>query len=466
MKRWLSSGLVASAVQLTAAAIAGAQSQPPGAPAAPSPSPSVAAASAPELERGSGSLLTLEQALRIAHEHEPSLRQAHATTEVNAARVDQARAPLLPQVVGTLGYTRSTSNYAPQPGLPFRPGAAPPTSFDTYNSFKAGVQANQLIYDFGQTTGKYDSAKATLLGQVETEHAAALLVELNVRAAYFNVAAAAAMLQVASETLANQEHHKAQIQGFVEVGSRPEIDLAQARTNLANARLGVIQADGAHRAAKAQLNQAMGSPDQPDYEVSGETLVTVDGEEKPASVLMDEALRQRPEFRSLVEQRKAQELVLRSVEGGYWPSLNASTGLTEAGAQLGSMAWNWNAGLALNWPLFQGGITKGQAREAHATLLVIDAKLEVLRCQVRLDLEQAWLAVRTAKEAQTAANEALISARLQLGLAEGRYATGVGNALELADAQLALSNARAQQVQSVFNLAVARAQLLKALGRA
>jgi len=50
-------------------------------------------------------------------------------------------------------------------------------------------------------------------------------------------------------------------------------------------------------------------------------------------------------------------------------------------------------------------------------------------------------------------------------LAEGRYQTGVGSLLELADAQLALTQAQGDRVQAEFSLASARAALLHALGR-
>jgi outer membrane protein len=88
-----------------------------------------------------------------------------------------------------------------------------------------------------------------------------------------------------------------------------------------------------------------------------------------------------------------------------------------------------------------------------------------LRQQLRLEVDQAWLSVRAAKAALGAAAEAVENARLRLGLAEGRYQTGVGSAIELGDAQLALTSAEAQKVQADYNLAIARAQLLKALGR-
>jgi outer membrane protein len=50
-------------------------------------------------------------------------------------------------------------------------------------------------------------------------------------------------------------------------------------------------------------------------------------------------------------------------------------------------------------------------------------------------------------------------------LAEGRYDAGVGNVIELGDAQVALTSAEVQAVQADYNISSARAQLLNALGR-
>ena len=60
--------------------------------------------------------LSLETALRIGRRLQPQLRQARALTEAAEARVDQARAPLLPQVNLTATYSRATNNFAPPPG--------------------------------------------------------------------------------------------------------------------------------------------------------------------------------------------------------------------------------------------------------------------------------------------------------------------------------------------------------------
>jgi outer membrane protein TolC len=73
--------------------------------------------------------------------------------------------------------------------------------------------------------------------------------------------------------------------------------------------------------------------------------------------------------------------------------------------------------------------------------------------------------VASARAELPAAEEALVAARDLLGLAEARYRAGVGTSLELADAELELATTAAERVRVEYDLAGARAQLLRALGR-
>jgi outer membrane protein len=209
----------------------------------------------------------------------------------------------------------------------------------------------------------------------------------------------------------------------------------------------------------------MGVEGPTDYDVPGEALPPVAGEDQGIDPLLEEALLDRPDLAALDRQVRSQELTLSATRGAFGPSLGVSTGITDAGTSLDSTAWNWNATLTLTWDLFQGGLTRSQVAEAQANLDRARAQRDQLRQTVRLELEQARLGVRAAKSALDAAGEALVNARERLRLAEGRYRAGAGSAIELGDAQVASTAAAAQRVQAEFNLASARAQLLRALGR-
>jgi outer membrane protein len=423
-------------------------------------------------------VLTLDEALRLARANHPQLHASHAQTEASTARVAEAKAPLLPQVNGSASYQRSRPNspsVATATATATGTATATATSTSTSNSaasngfsvpsYSARITASELIYDFGQTTGKWNAAKATLRSQEENERNFGVQVAFNLRSAYFTAAAARALLKVAEETLKNQEAHLRQIQGFVEAGTRPEIDLAQARTDRANAKVQLINAQVAYDTDKALLNQAMGIERGTEYEVADPSADVVPGEDDGTDSILPVALKARPDLLQLAHQIEAQELITKSIKGGYAPSLGVSTSLTDGGPDLGNLAWGWSAGLFLNWQIFGGGITDAQLREARANTAVLRAQYDLQRQQVRADVEQARLGVRAAKAAIEATHEAAVNARVRLNLAEGRYQAGVGNVIELGDSQVALTAAAGQEIQAIFNLATARSRLLQALGQ-
>jgi outer membrane protein len=350
------------------------------------------------------------------------------------------------------------------PGTTPGPGTTSPTN-SPGSTFQFGATANQLLWDFGQTYERFRAAQRLTDAFSLNERTTEVSIVLNVRKAFFNARAQRALVKVAEETLENQQKHMAQIEGFVKAGTRPEIDLAQARSDIAQSRVQLIGAQNGYMIAKAQLDQAMGVVDETPYDVADEGQPPVDGEEQSTTALVGRAMSARPEIVALDRQRESQEMSLRSVKGGYGPALSASATATEAGGNLDALSGAWNVRATLTWPVFQGGLTVGQVHEAEANLDVTRYQAENERLQIRFDVEQAVLTLRAAKASLDASKDGLVNARERLRLAEGRYVSGVGSIIELGDAQVALATAAGQVVQADFNLATARAQLLAALGR-
>jgi outer membrane protein len=290
-----------------------------------------------------------------------------------------------------------------------------------------------------------------------------------VRAAYFAARAQRDLVGVAQETVRNDEAHLRQVQGFVDVGTQPAIALAQTRSQLASARLQLIQADNAYAIARSQLLQAMGEQGSLDFDVADDALPPVTGEEGPLDPLVEEAIAARPELASLLEQRRAEQLTRSAARGGYLPSVSARAVGSEFGSHpldpTNGNVQNWSAGVNLSWSLFDGGLTHARVQEADANLQSIQAQEDALRLSIRVAVEQASLGVRAAAASVSAADDALTNAREQLRLAEGRFQAGAGSIIELGDAQVAASTAAATRVQAEYNLAAARAALLRALAR-
>ena len=410
-------------------------------------------------------VVTLSEAVRAARAHHPALELARGSAASVLGAAAGARASLLPQLSGTASYTRATSNFVPQPGGTVPIAAQGTTSWETQPLWRFGLNASQLVYDFGETINRWKAANVAADAAQESVHVTEAQVAYNARVAFFTARAAKDIVGVGKEALANQEKHLGQVQGFVEVGTHPAIDLSQARADRATAQLQLINAENNYAVAKAMLNQAMGIERSVDYDLADDELPAIEGEEGPVETLVDDAKQTRPEMASLRLNLQSQQLGLRSARDMNWPNLSLSGSVNESGPYLDRMTWNFSGLILLSVPFFQGGAIQAQVRQAQGQVHQAQAQLETERQQVRLDVEQARLGIRAAKGAIAASEDALVNTRDRLKLAEGRYSTGVGSIIELGDAQIAVTTAAAQRVQAQYQLSTARAQLLKALGR-
>jgi len=342
--------------------------------------------------------------------------------------------------------------------------ADPKFNDQLFNTYNFGATASIVVFDFG-VIERFRSAKDSRRGFEERVRAQELSVDFAVRDAFFAARARKSLVGVARETLANNQRHLEQTQAFVEVGTRPEIELLQVRTDMANTRVTLVQAENDYAIGRVTLQRAMGIEDDDDFEVADERLAPLADEGGTLNELLDKAFTTRPDVKALQFDVDANLRIERAAKGAFAPNLGASSTITRAGIDLDRLNTNWNVGVQATWPLLSGGATLADMHEARANAERNRALIAELRQSVRLQVAQARLGVQAAAAVIEAANEALGNAQGRLKLAEGRYEAGVGNAIELGDAQVALTRAEAQSVSAEYGLSLARAQLLSALGR-
>jgi outer membrane protein len=400
--------------------------------------------------------LTLEDAVRAARENAPSLRAARAAADAATARSDQSLSALLPQLSGTASWQRSTDNL----GL----AAAPDPTLDMSGQLSLSATATQTLIDL-PAFARYGAARASARAEARSSLAAELDAVLAARSAFFQARASKALVGVARATLENQEAHFRKVEAYVQQGMRPPIDLAQARTDRANAKAGLVSAENGYATARVRLNQAMGVAGTIDYEVAGAPFPPVEGEDRPLEAQLAEALAARPDVAAVEARLLAAERTVSASQGGYLPKLGLSAGASDVGPEAADLTWNAWVGATLSWSVFQGGLTRAQVAESRAGLESQRAQRDLLAQQVQADVDSARLDVRAAIALLEADGEAVEAARERHRLAEARYASGAGSSLELSDALLARTSAEAQLVQAEYQLAQARARLLRALGR-
>lgn len=403
--------------------------------------------------------LSLDDALRLAHEQHPTLRQSEAQLGVVQAREQEALGLYLPQLNGYAQYQRAHGTY----GRVGSGAVGAPSSSGTTNLFSLGLTGSQVLWDFG-VIERYRAAGYVKEAQEATVRAVGLQIALGVRRAYFAAAAQHALVQVSQAAVDNTELHLKQIEGLYQAAQRTGIDLAQAKTQVANAKLSVINAQNAYQVAIAQLNQAMGVLQTSQWELDDAPLAEVPDEAGALDGLVQQAVAARPELVSLRKQEAQYAALQLAAVGAYFPTVSLQGTLSESGQAIDALGLNWSFGVALNWNLFNGLQTTGLYREMGFQRAAVDASLDVQLLQVRVDVESARATIANQKSAVDAAQIAVDAAQQQLQLAEGRLKAGIGTTLELNDAQVLLTQAQSQIVQAQFNLSTARAQLLAALG--
>jgi outer membrane protein TolC len=410
-----------------------------------------------------GEFLTLERSIEIGLKRHPNIFAGAGAVDVNQARKRQAQSQYYPQIDASAGYTRfqpstisTGSTVVGISGI----RAQESNSFEQYNT---NVTARQMIFDFGKRSSNVNIQKlnieASLADLANTEEQ----VILNVKQAYYNLLRAKRTKTVAEDTVKQFEQHLSQAKAFYEVGTKPKFDVTKAEVDLSNARLGMITAENGVRLAIVSLNNAMGVPDAPDYEI--EDNLSFQKYEITSDAAMELAYANRPELKSILAKKKAAVEAVSFARTDYYPFLTGDAGWTWAG-QGGDFATGdgWNAGVTISIPIFSGFLTKNQVSEAKANVMILTANEEALRQNVLLEVQQNILNLREAAERIVTAELTERQALENFDIANGRYAAGVGNPIEVTDAEVLLANAKTSNIQALYDYKIARANLEKAMG--
>ena len=406
--------------------------------------------------------LNLERCVEIALMRNPALVAAKSTVNVIESRVGQAKANYYPQLNWTSGYSRISPSGGRSQGGTFSTGSTGISSgaFDEYTS---GATLSQNIYDFGRTSSQvkisnlnFDSSRSDLENVTEQ-------VIFTVKQSYYAVVQAKYNRLVAEDTVKQTQQHLEQAKGWFEVGTKPKFDVIKAEVDVSNAKLNLIKLGNDFRIAVVNLNNAMGIPTAPEYTLH-ENL-SFERYEITLEDALARAYENRPDVKSIVAKRQAAETGIDSAKTNYYPFLTGNAGYNWSGGRIDQMEHGWNVGAVLSFPLFSGFLTKYQVEEAKANLNVLRANEETLRQQVFLDVQQAYLTLRAAEEAIPTAKLGVGQAQENLDIANGRYAAGVGNPIEVTDAEVSLANARLAYIQSLYVDKVAQASLEKAMGK-
>ena len=394
-----------------------------------------------------GEIINLDRCIEIALRINPTITIATNAVNINQSKVGQAQANYYPQVEWSSGYAKNSPV-----------SSRTDSSYDAYSS---SIGLRQTIFDFGKTSTNVRIQKLNLnSSRFDLENVSDEII-FSVKQAYYGVLQAKRTRDVAEETVTQFNQQLEQAKGFYEVGIRPKFDVTKAEVDLSNAKLNLIKAENALSIARVILNNAMGVTDAPEYRL--EDNLFFQKYEITFEDAIEKTYENRPDLKSIIAKKEAAEESINLAKKGYYPVVSGDANYEWAGQQF-PLEDGWNAGVTVTFPLFSGFSTTYQVKESKATANVLRANEESLRQTIFLEVQQAYLNLKEAEERIPAAELTVKQAEENLELANGRYAAGVGNAIEVTDAQVAYSSAKRSYIQALYDYKVAQASLEKAMG--
>jgi outer membrane protein len=394
-----------------------------------------------------GEKLDMNRCIAIALARHPSIQAAVGTLKAGESRVGQALSDYYPQISGSVGYSRTDPR-----------GSAGAPAYDSYSS---NISLSQNLFDFGKTSTQVKvqelnrDATQSDLENVRTQ------VSFGVKQAYYGLLQAVRNRAVSREVVNQFSQHLEQSKAFFDVGVKPKFDVTKAEVDLSNAKLNLLKTENDYRLAIVALNNAMGLPEAPEYEVVDQFSFEREDVDLDASIRR--AYDRRPDLAAIAVKKKGLESTIEIARKGYYPSVTGSAGYGWGGSDF-PMEKGWNIGAQVNIPIFSGFSTKNQITEAQANLEVLTANETSLRQSIYLNVKQAWINMQQAAERVTTAEISIRQAQENLDLANGRYASGVGSPIEVTDALVAQSNAKTAQISALYDYKLAKASLEKAMG--
>lgn len=295
--------------------------------------------------------------------------------------------------------------------------------------------------------------------------------------AYFAWLRARGAQTVAEQTLAVARAHEKDAETLFNVGNASKADVLRAQTQVAVAELGVERAKNAVAIAEKQLRIAIHASDDEKLEPGEPLDAALTPPPQNLQALISEAHQQRPEIKSVDKNAEAARKQATVARNGRWPALSAFGDATYAKPNpryfpqvdpvTRESKWfpTWSLGAQITWSP-NDFLTGGAAgAEADARAAQLDAQKTVVREGIDLETTQAYQQVLEADIAIQTTTRQLEAALEAYRVARELFNNGRGTATTMIDAEVALAQARFDNLNARVDARLARIRLDHALGR-
>ena len=397
-------------------------------------------------------IIQVDDCVKLALEHHPLIKSAMSNTEIYKSRIAQAWANYFPTLSAGISYTKTDLQMTYH-------AAGAMQRYDMY--YVPNVSGNMLLFDFGKTKAQADLAKRTYESSTFYLQNSINNVIFGVKQAYYNLLFAQQQVEVYTNTVADYKLHLEQATAYYNIGTKPKIDVLTAEHNLGRAELNLIKAKNTLNIAYVQLSNAMGLPDYTDYDVI-DNLTT-----KAYSITAEEAINTAfetsPELLAMKKKADASGLLVRASRRAFTPNISGFAGYTRGGKKV-DLDTGYQIGAQLTYSNVNLLLLKKQVDEAKATHKKDVADYENSKQNLHFSVKEAYLNLVTAQESIVVAKLAMDQAQEQYDQASGRYKVGLGNAIELKDAETTYRNAQLDYYNNLLNYHVSAANLERLMG--
>lgn len=418
--------------------------------------------------------LTLEEALRTVRAQSDETRLIQETRAKLEAQKSELWAGALPSVSAYANAARAHTvmNLGSFP-ISFGDSAfggitMSPVFGTTQNAYSYGLQGSQTLFSFSLGRS-IQTAGMVIRAQDAANRRSLQELELATLDAFYGVVMAESRLRVIEASMERQQKTAAFLEANFRAGAGARSTLLLTQASLKALIPERIRAERDAATARMSFNRLLGRPIEAPLTLDTNSVLSIalPDVSEPA---IAQALERRPDLEALRMQRDALKGYASVYRGQYLPSIGVSgkVGITafETDEQLTDFDNNleWQVGVGLTWPLFDGLGNRARARQYDSDARSLAINERRATAQVRIELESARREAAAADTAYLASQQARDAAAEALELISADFRAGSGQVTDLLTAEESLRSAEAALVAARYQNVRARAALRIAMG--
>ena len=410
--------------------------------------------------------LTIEESIKIGLANSSLIKISESNLRSSDAKITEATSKMFPKLSLSAGYTYMNLNDPKEIGLG-------PVGMEVINPFYLyGMQLSiqQPLFTGFQISSSRSAAENSYEA-MNFEHQKNINNKaLEIYSAFWNFFKAQKQYELTEEYLTSLKDNLKQTKDFLDNGLVTMNDYLKIKVQVSNAEVSLIDAKNNMEIARASFNKSLGIPLSKPTEITA-NYSSLQQQTYEYQDLLNEALNNRNELKSLEFNIKAGEDRVTAVNSGWWPKLYASGNffLYNANAETFSIdnekLQAWFVGLSLNWDLWDWGYTSSQSAQAEESVLQSEESLKLLREQIELETYNAYLNLNSQKAKINVSQLAVESAEENLRLTQQKYDYNLATSNDLIDAEVGVLDSKTKLAFSNADYELAKVKLEVTIGQ-